>query len=147
MGDGRSDPSLDRILYSKSQQQKEILLSIQCKLTEPLITSHHDLIISCWYLQDQPLEQCTSSLEAPLVNNKRRKVVWTDDGIEQYQNCVASHLSRIQGLWLKDPTRTSVSLLLQSTNEILTSFASFTNKTVPLDGSSKVMCKYHSKTS
>ena len=144
-GNGQSDSSLDRILYSKSQQQTEILLNIQCKLTEPFIASHHDLIISCWYLKKQPLEESTTTLDAPLVSNKRRNVVWTDDGIEQYQNCVATHLSRIQQLWLQNPTRTSVSLLLESTNEILTSFASLTNKTFPLDGSGKSRANFTPK--
>ena len=136
MGNGKSDSNLDRIFFSSTQHDAEILLRIHCKLSEPLIDSHHDLLISRWF--PQPKEErldTANNIRAPLVENKRMKVVWTDDGIEEFQKLVSPHLLRIQHLWLQNPTKTCISLLLQSTNELLTTSASATNKTFLLDGS------------
>ena len=76
-----------------------------------------------------------NNVVAPLVKNKRLKVLWSDDGVHDYQNLVCPHLSRLQELWLVDPTRNSIKLLLESTNSLLTSSAALTNKTFPLNGS------------
>ena len=66
--------------------------------------------------------------------NKRLKVFWSDSGIEEYQNIVVPHLLRLQDLWLSSSSRTSSSLLLEATNNALTSSALLTNKTIALDG-------------
>ena len=136
VGNGQSDSNLDRILFSKSQGHEEALLEIICKQTEPLINSHHDLLISSWCLPTIAKAEPDSSqnIVAPKLDNNRAKVLWTDEGIEQYQNLVSPHFTRLQNLWLKNPTLTSVSLLLQSTNKILTQCAEATNKTIPLSG-------------
>ena len=52
VGLGNSDSDLDHILYSSKLQYQEILQDIYCKLSEPLIDSHHDMIISSWSLPD-----------------------------------------------------------------------------------------------
>ena len=77
------------------------------------------------------------NLVAPKVDNKRLKVVWCDAGVEEYQSIVAPHLSRLQNLWLTSPSRSQISLLLEATNNLLSSSAARTNKTISLDGSSK----------
>ena len=48
---------------------------------------------------------------------------------------VVPHLARLQELWLQTPSRTSISLLLESTNSALVSSAAASNKTIALDGS------------
>ena len=50
LGGGNSDSFLDKILYSSSLPSPEVLLKIFCKLEDPLINSHHDLILSTWKL-------------------------------------------------------------------------------------------------
>ena len=135
VGNGQSDSNLDRILFSKSLGHEEALLEIICKQTEPLINSHHDLLISSWCLPTIAKAEPDSSqnIVAPKLDNNRAKVLWTDEGIEQYRNLVSPHFTRLQNLWLKNSTPTSVSLLLQSTNKILTLSAEATNKTTPLN--------------
>ena len=104
------------------------------------MNSHHDLLVSTWSLprQEPVLDESSTNIVAPTVRNSRAKVIWTDEGIEEFQKFVSSHLSRIQQLWLNNPTGTSISLLLQSSSNVLTSFANSINKSIPLDGSRKL---------
>ena len=46
LGNGSSDSYLDKLLYSNSLAVKETLVKIICKLTNPLVESHHDIIVS-----------------------------------------------------------------------------------------------------
>ena len=140
LGDGQSDSNLDYILVSKSVPVKESLVKIHCKLSDPLVNSHHDLLVSTWSLprQEPVLDDSSTNIVAPTVRNSHAKVIWTDEGIEEFQKFVSPHLSRIQQLWLNNPTGTSISLLLQSSSNVLTSFANSINKSIPLDGSRKL---------
>ena len=131
LGDGSSDSALDRIMFSKNLAHHETIKTIICKHADPLIESHHDMIISAWTLEDElKKEESPDTLTAPRIPNLRLKVLWNDAGIEAFQDLVHPHLSRLQNLWLSSPTKTSVSLLLESTSNILTSCASLTNKTI-----------------
>ena len=60
---------------------------------------------------------------------------WSVDGIEEYQNIVVPELLRIHELWSShaSSSKTSLSLLCESTNNILSTAAGTTNKTVKLD--------------
>ena len=137
LGNGQSDSFLDRILFSDSVLHQEILLDILCKNLNPLVDSHHDVIISSWSLPVERAENVSGgNIVAPRIENNRLKVGWSDEGIAEYQKMVVPHLTRIQELWLTSPSKTSVSLLLESTNNLLTSCAERTNKTFPLDKSS-----------
>ena len=136
-GQGRSDSNLDKLLSSDDLDCKEKVLRIICKLDNPAIDSHHDMIISTF-----ELPSLTSSvppkdnIEAPKVENNRRKVIWSDEGVENYQNIVVPELERIQDLWFSSnssSSKTLLSLLCKSTNNILSTSAINTNKTVKLD--------------
>ena len=133
IGNGESDSYLDKILFSNSVKYPEVIQHINCKLSNPLIESHHDMIVSLWTV---PLKEddviSDKNTVASKVDNDRVKVAWTDEGIAAYQRLVIPNLSRIQELWSNTPTRTSVSLLLESTTNILSSSAFLTNKTYPL---------------
>ena len=134
---GESASFLDRILFS-SNIHPELLKNIHCKLSEPFINSHHDMIISSWSVPHTSVQDSSEdNIVAPKVINKRLKVVWCDAGVEEYQRIVAPHLSRLQNLWLTSPTRSQLSLLLEATNNLLSASAARTNKTISLDGSSK----------
>ena len=134
---GESASFLDRILFS-SNIQPELLKNIHCKLSEPFINSHHDMLISSWSVPHMSVKDSSEdNIVAPKAINKRLKVVWCDAGVEEYQRIVTPHLSRLQNLWLTSPTRSQLSLLLEATNNLLSASAARTNKTISLDGSSK----------
>ena len=138
LGNGLSDSHLDKILFSSSVKFPETLELVHCKLNDPLVDSHHDIIISNWILPNvTPPQPSKDNVIAPKIENTRMKVLWDDSGIEKYQDLVAPHLSRLQGLWLKSPSKTSVSLLLESTNNILTKCALHSNKTANISASTK----------
>ena len=69
---------------------------------------------------------------APRLKNERQKTFWTDDGIRDYQELTIPHLHRLQNLWLCNSSKSSLSLLLTSTNFVLTRCAQLTNKTISL---------------
>ena len=46
MGNGASDSQLDLLLFAGPVAQAEVLSSLTCSLTNPLVASHHDLILS-----------------------------------------------------------------------------------------------------
>ena len=48
LGDGLYDSHLDKLMYSKTVRFPEILTKNICKFSNPLVNSHHDLIISKW---------------------------------------------------------------------------------------------------
>ena len=129
VGHGESDSNLDQNLYSSSAVHPETLICIECSKSNPLVNSHHDLIISVAHLPHvQTLDQPSDNVTAPIIENERMKIVWSDQGIEQYQALLTPHLHRLQQLWLSSPTKSCTSLLLESTNNLLTSCAAKTNK-------------------
>ena len=78
----------------------EQLLFIECKLENPLIDSHHDIIISRFQLPKIDAEFDESQegqVLAPKVVNNRVKVLWSEKGIEDYKNIVEPHLSTVKG--------------------------------------------------
>ena len=134
LGQGSSDSHLDRLLYSDSSLP-ETLSAIHCGNENPLINSHHDLIVSEFSLTPLPQVDPSSvaNIVAPRVQNTRTRILWTESGVVEYQELVEPHLQRIQELWLNPSSKSSMSMLLQSTNEIMSSAASTTNKAKPLN--------------
>ena len=134
-GDGRSDSHLDRLLFSAYNLTSEELTTIVCKMSNPLVNSHHDILVSSVNL---PLAAAPHSLPnpenltAPRVENLRRKIVWSESGIRQYKDIVSVGLQHIQDLWLDPPTTSSLHVALQSTNIILSRAACVTNKSIEL---------------
>ena len=49
-GEGASDAQLDVLLYTGPSAQSELLKSVICSLDNPLVESHHDIIISSFPL-------------------------------------------------------------------------------------------------
>ena len=134
-GNGRSDSNLDKLLYSEALEIPESVQKINCKMEDPAIDSHHDMIISAFHLPKTPdAEASVDSIVAPKVENNCMKEFWSDEGIEEYQNIVVPELLRIHELWFPSAThsKTSLSLLFESTNKILTATAIDTNKSVKL---------------
>ena len=131
-GEGRSDSFLDRIFFSTSDASYESLTEIQCSKVNPLIDSHHDLIVTKLKLPKigEALDKPKENITAPKNTNTRKRVLWSESGIEAYQMLVVPHLSELQDRWLSSSSKTSVSILLEATNDLLNSCAEKTNKTV-----------------
>ena len=138
MGMGSSDSHLDRIFYSESELSLPLgkLVDIHCKLSHPLIDSHHDIIVSSARLPLQltPARPSSSNILAPRVENVRTRINWTETGIVDYQALVSPQLQLIQATWLSSPSpsRSIMSLSLQSTNRVLVEAACSTNKSCNL---------------
>ena len=143
-GNGESDSDLDKLFGSNILEYPEIIMKIHCKKDDPTIDSHHDLIVSQFNLPKSEITLPDSqNITAPKVINDRTKVFWTSEGVEHYQHIVAPELHRINQLWLQKTCESisSVSLLFESTNKILTKSANIANKTVKLDSKVQLRSK------
>ena len=90
MGNGASDSQLDLLLFAGPVAQAEVLSSLTCSLTNPLVASHHDLILSSVPLPPAaPVLSSTDLISAPKVKNSRVKILWDEEGIPLYENLVS----------------------------------------------------------
>ena len=133
VGNGVFDSELDVILYCRPETVKESLVEVICKVTCPLLSSHHDILLTSFTLPR--IESPSPSLalnKATRVENKRSKIFWSDQGMKDYELLVSEHLPYVRDLWGNSSSPTSVSILLASTYEILVSAAKATNQYVSL---------------
>ena len=112
MGMGTFDSQLDVILHTKSNLCSESLTRIICKLDNPLVQSHHDLILSSFSLATSASEPKNNLVVAPKVDNTRVKIIWSEEGITQYEEIVADNLSRLRDTWCDPTSPASMSVLL-----------------------------------
>ena len=133
MGQGRSDSDLDVLLHSDHDNVCEQLAHVRCGQVDQLIDSHHDVLTSAC-----TIPCCTSpSVQppfhpAPRLENGRHRVAWTDEGIAEYEKIVSRLLPGIRNRWLFSSSQVSTSILLQSTNTLLSLAASSSNRVVSL---------------
>ena len=134
VGSGQSDSELDILLHSNQDHVRENLLEIQCREVQPLVDSHHDLLVSCSTVprQSQSEKDKSQNIVAPKVLNKRQKVIWSEEGIGIYNQLISSLLPDLRERWLSSTSEASVSVLIQSTNFLMDGLASSTNKAVSL---------------
>ena len=138
LGNGKSDSNLDKILFSDTEPHApETLTKVVCNKTNPILNSHHDLIISSCTLSPAPLETPSDeNVRAPRVPNTRIKVVWSDPGIEKYRDLISPSLKRLHDFWLgESPSRSCVSVLIKCTNDIIVDAVAKTNRTIKLSDS------------
>ena len=128
LGEGAFDSSLDIILHTSSVQS-ETIAEIICKLENPAVLSHHDLIISNFFLPFQPCppRKEQNLVTAPKLELKRSKIYWNEGGAAQYEQLVTPRLQQIRQNWLKPDSLPSISILLKLTNTVLSDTASLTN--------------------
>ena len=131
-GNGASDSHLDRILYSRECAKGEELLGILCKFGIPYVSSSHDVILSSTFALTEETPRIDLKTSAPKVRNDRHRVLWSDEGIQAYQELIVPHLQRLQDQWLSSISPSCMSMLLSSTNFLLSSCSKFTNKTISL---------------
>ena len=144
VGNGKSDSFLDKILLSTVPKALEVIETVICGRSDPLVASHHDIVMSNCSVGTElssPIKPPISV--APSISNSRCKVLWSDSGIESYQKLLAPHLNRLQQLWLSSPpSKNCMSLLLSATNNLLSSCAEASNTVIPLLPKEKLkVCK------
>ena len=132
LGNGLYDSQLDVILSCGNSPESESLQKIICKLSNPLIHSHHDMILTELGIPlVEPSKQSSVTL-APKVANDRVKIVWEEESIPQYQYLIADNLSKLRDRWANASSPACISILLSCTNDILSSAAKASNKFVNL---------------
>ena len=96
LGNGQSDSHLDKLLFSKNTFPEE-LISIICKLSNPLVDSHHDVILTRWSLPyfSHHLES-SDNVKAPRIENNRVQISWSEEGIGIYQILLTPYLISLQ---------------------------------------------------
>ena len=114
-GDGQSDSQLDLLLYPTAAASPEKIQNILCSLEQPLINSHHDILLSTFALSrtfDEHLQ--VGNVVAPKVPNIRVKTLWSEEGKQKYEQLIGNFLPELQQRWLSPPTKSSLSILLKS---------------------------------
>ena len=130
-GDGASDSHLDVLFHSTAASEQ--LTGIFCKLEDPLITSHHDILLSSFHLPQvhaQPVHQ--GNPLAPSIPNAKVKIQWSESGIDQYKDSIDQNLAQMRTTWLNHSSPACFSVLIKSTNSFLDLCAKSTNKYIDL---------------
>ena len=132
MGDGESDSQLDVLLFSGKPAEAESLLSIVCGKENPLISSHHDMVVSTIHCSSAAYIPPTPAIVAPRVPNNRVKVKWDQDGHHHYENILCSSLPLLQQSLSDTSSPSLTSILLDCTNYALNRAAEMSFKTIKL---------------
>ena len=132
LGGGLFDSNIDVILHSSHKFGAEEIAHVYCKTVYPIIDSHHDVIVSNFSLPIIPVEAPPTKSKAPVVPNVRKKIVWANESLADYRALIGNNLVDLRERWALSSSRTCVSLLLQQTSEILSSYAASTNKSIDL---------------
>ena len=149
LGGGAFDSNIDIILQSKSSPYLETVTNIFCKYEFPDMDSHHDAILSSLPLP--ALSTVSSGAEtsvsehhlitAPRLNHVRHKILWTEPGIELFEQEVAPKLSEIRKKWLNPVSKTCLAILLAQTNTVLNKVALDTNESINLNKPQEIKSK------
>ena len=133
-GQGLYDAQLDVLLHQPQAAPAEVLHQIVCKLDNPLVDSAHDLIIStCQVPHCLPCpSDLSENITATKIENKRTKILWDDENLPLFQSLVCDNLGRLRDTWGDHSSPAAVSVLLQSTNDVLTTGAAASNATIEL---------------
>ena len=106
---------------------------IVCKHQHPLIQSHHDMVVSTFSLPFyKEMVKRVDNITAPEVDNERVKIVWSDEGVRDYENALADNLTRLRNTWCEPSSPALMSVLLSTTYSMMLTAASTTNKSVQL---------------
>ena len=143
IGDGAFDSSIDVLLHSRSPLISETLIQTICKYSNPLIQSHHDIILSTFSLAPADIPIPELNAPAPKVDNTRLKILWTEEGISNYEEAVGENLVRLRDTWCDPSSPASISILLSATYSLLSSAATLTNKHVNLSVPPKPKPRHH----
>ena len=132
MGNGESDSQLDIIMYSDTPHSEESLDQVICGKENPLVTSHHDVVVSTFPSSTVPYMIPPPAVKAPRIPNTRVKVLWNQDGQEMYENMLSSTLPLLEQSLLNPSSPSLTSILLNCTNYALNRAAEISFKTVQM---------------
>ena len=139
VGNGLFDSEIDVLLHHGPAGVNEKLEKILCKLDSPFIDSTHDAILSTCILPTASVPpQDNNNITAPRIPNIRVKIIWNEEGIEDYEKIIGTNLRDLREQWGNPESRTSISVLLSSTYACLSLAASSTNKAVDLGSHPKI---------
>ena len=143
-GQGMYDAQLDVLLH-QSESSPEVLSNVICKLSNPLVESAHDIIISTCPLKLKApiIHDQSENITAVKVKNNRVKIIWDNENNEQYEELVCDSLARLRETWSDPSSSSAASLLLQTTNDVLSTCAEAVNKSVKLGKQSKPKPQTH----
>ena len=131
-GDGDSDSQLDVLLFRGVPEQAESLLSVVCGKENPLISSHHDLVVSTFLSSRLPYSPPPPAVTAPRVPNTRVKVFWDQEGQQQYETLLSSTLPLLKHSLLNPASPSLTTILLDCTNFAINRAAEISFKTTQL---------------
>ena len=117
---------------------KETIIEILCQAQNPLIDSHHDIIISSVNLPILPIEASVDLPEAPRVENTRKKIIWSEASLPAYKSALAETLPALRERWSDSSSKSSISILLKTTSDLLGMTAAEYNHTISLSETRKV---------
>ena len=132
VGDGGSDSQLDVLLFLGAPEQAESLLKVVCGKDNPLISSHHDMVISTFLCSSVPYNPPPPAIVAPKVPNTRVKVIWNQEGLHQYETLLSSSLPLLQNSLLNPASPSLSNILLDCTHFALNRAAEVSFKTIQL---------------
>ena len=145
LGGGAFDSNIDIIAHSSESPHSESVSAIFCGQENPEIESHHDPILSNILLPfTEPQEVQNDLPDAPRIHQTRHRIIWSEEGVTEYQEQVAIKLSKVRQKWLNPLSKTSLSVLLSSTNYILNEAAISTNRSVNLNKKKNLKSKLKS---
>ena len=115
MNHGLSDSSIDVLLQpANGDSLAEALVKVLCSKVNPLIDSNHDALISTLLLPHQAdYEKPQNFSPAPKIVHTKHKIVWSEEGIEGYQNLLNKTLPDLQQGYCDVDTPEVASVLLQ----------------------------------
>ena len=131
-GDGVSDAQLDVLLYGGPPGQAESLISVICGKESPLISSHHDMVVSTFLCSSVPFSPSPPVIEAPRVPNTRVKVLWNQEDQHTYESLLSSTLPLLHHSLNSPASPSLTSILLDCTNFALNRAADISFKTIQL---------------
>ena len=79
-----------------------------------------------------PPKESAGLIAAPRTTYSRSKVLWTEEGKQAYKLLIESELRNLREVWLSSSSLATTSVLLQSTNTLLSLAATTTNPSILL---------------
>ena len=133
-GEGSSDSSIDVLLVPAKNINSEKVTGILCLKSNSNIDSHHDVILSEVSIPYRGLsdDDHGDNISAPRIENTRVKIIWSPEGILEYQKLLNPILPHLRDEWLDPSSPAFISTLLHVTNDALSAAAIATNRHVEL---------------
>ena len=113
-------------------EQAESLLSVVCGKENPLISSHHDIVVSTFPSSRVAYIPPPPAIIAPRVPNTRVKVIWDQEGQCQYESLLSSTLPLLKSSLMNPASPSLTTILLDCTNFALNRAAELSFKIIPL---------------